>query len=130
VCRHIAALTAVTDGDGFGSQPDSGPGRINGGVAATDDNYIAPDVRLAAGVEFLQHLQGSIYTFRIFTGNIEAEVPVGPGTQKDSMETLINQISDGTDRCACAYLYTGIFNGLYFGIQDGTGKSEGIDSHP
>jgi hypothetical protein len=46
------------------------------------------------------------------------------------METLINQISDGADRCACAYLYTGIFDGLYFGIQDGTGKSEGIDSHP
>jgi hypothetical protein len=123
-------LAAVADGDRFGSQPDSGPGHINGGVAATDDNYIAPDVWLAAGIEFLQHLECPIYTFSIFTGNIEAEIPVGPGAQENSMETLINEISDRADRCASAYLYTGIFNCLYFGIQHGTGKPKGIDSHP
>jgi hypothetical protein len=130
VRRHIAALTAVADGDGFSSQPDSGPGRINGGIAATDDDYIAPDVQLTTGVEFLQHLQGAIYTLRIFTGYIEAEIPVRPGTQKDSLETLINQIPDGADRCACTYLYAGICDGLYLGVEDLAGKSEGIDSHP
>jgi hypothetical protein len=71
-----------------------------------------------------------MYAPRIFTGDIEAEVPVGSCAQNDGMETLINQISDGEDRRARAYLHTGIFNGLYFGIQDGAGKSEGIDSHP
>jgi hypothetical protein len=130
VCRHIAALTSIADGDGFSSQPDSGPRRINGGIAATDDDYVAPNIQLATAVNFLQHLQSAIYTLRIFTGNIEGEIPVRPGAQKDSLKTLINQIPDGLDRRACAYLYAGICDSLYFGVQDGTGKSEGIDSHP
>jgi hypothetical protein len=130
VCRHIAALTSIADGDGFSSQPDSRPRRINGGIAATDDDYIAPNIQLATAVNFLQHLQSAIYTLRIFTGNIEGDIPVRPGAQKDSLKTLINQIPDGVDRRACAYLYAGICNSLYFAVQDGTGKSEGIDSHP
>ena len=53
-----------------------------------------------------------------------------PCTQKDGLETLINQIPDGTDRCAYTYLYAGICDGLYLGVEDLAGKSEGIDSHP
>jgi hypothetical protein len=55
---------------------------------------------------------------------------VGPGAQENSLETLINQIPDGVDWRTRAYLYTGICDSLNFGIQDSTGKSEGIDSHP
>jgi hypothetical protein len=130
VCRHIAALTAVADSDGLGSQPDGGPGRIKGGIAAADDDYVTPKIQLTTGVKFLQHLQGAIYILRLFTGNIEAKIPVRPGTQKDSLETLIGQISDGADRCARTHLYAGICDGLYLGVQDGAGEPEGIDSYP
>ncbi len=123
---HLLPGPPVQDGYFLRANPQGRPGGIYRHIAAPDDRHPLPYLHLLTRVDLSQKGHSRNHPLAILAGDVQPEIPVGPGRYEDSLKPLGEDVLNGyilSNGCIRLDFDTEAPNVLDLRIQDLPGKT-------